>query len=65
MEQMARMFLSFVGYPGEIKPIKIGRSNWERKKLSMAQVMYATVDSYISLRLGFVFIRIKMFGLRR
>lgn len=52
MEDMARMFLDFDGYSGEMKPSEIGRSNWEDEELSMDQVMYATVDAYVSLRLG-------------
>jgi len=52
MEDMARMFLDFDGYPGEMKPTDIGRSNWEEEELSMAQVMYAAVDAFVSLRLG-------------
>lgn len=53
---MARMFLDFDGYPGEMKPTDIGRSNWGEEKPSMAQVIYTAVDAYVSLRLGILIV---------
>lgn len=55
MEHLAREYLGFDGFSGEIKPVNIGRSNWERISLSRKQVIYATVDAYVSRRLGVIF----------
>jgi hypothetical protein len=44
----------FLGYPGIHKPRVVAMSAWHAPRLSPDQVQYASVDAYLSFRLGLV-----------
>ena len=56
LEEMASRFLGWNFDDGdELKPIVVGRSNWEAQQLDEAQIRYACLDVYTSFLLELKF----------